>query len=54
MTSIDNILGLTVAAGHALTEYNNNTAQLHDSRMYGESPLPDCPQNGKGGYCFKK
>jgi len=54
MTSIDNILGLTVAAGHALTEYNNNTAQLHDSRIYGESPMPDCPQNGEGGYCFKK
>lgn len=22
--------------------------------FYGESPIPDCPQNGQGGYCYKK
>ena len=27
--------------------------ELHDSKMYGESPSPDCPQDGKGGYCFE-
>ena len=21
--------------------------------IYGESEIPDCPQNGNGGYCFK-
>lgn len=54
MTGIDNALGLSVGSAHGeSTENNNNTMQLHDSRIYGESPLPDCPQNGEGGYCFK-
>lgn len=53
MTGIDNALGLSVGSGHREdTEYNNNTMQLHDSKIYGESPMPDCPQEGKGGYCF--
>jgi hypothetical protein len=54
MTGIDNALGLSVGASHKEeTEYNNNTVQLHDSHIYGESPMPDCPQDGEGGYCFK-
>jgi len=54
MTGIDNAMGLSVGAAHGeATEYNNNTMQLHDSKIYGESPMPDCPQNGEGGYCFK-
>ena len=27
--------------------------QLNDNKIYGESPIPDCPQNGGGGYCIK-
>jgi len=27
--------------------------QLNDNKIYGESPIPDCPQNGQGGYCNK-
>lgn len=54
MTGIDNALGLSVGAGHnEETEYNDNTCELHDSKIYGESPIPDCPQDGEGGYCFK-
>lgn len=47
-------MGLSVGAAHGeSTEYLNTTVQLHSSRIYGESPMPDCPQNGLGGYCFK-
>lgn len=27
--------------------------KFRNSKIYGESPAPDCPQNGKGGYCDK-
>jgi len=54
MTGIDNALGLSVGGSHgAATEYKNTTVELHDSKIYGESPMPDCPQDGEGGYCFK-
>ena len=54
MTGIDNALGLSVGGSHgAGTEYLNTTVELHDSKIFGESPLPDCPQDGEGGYCFK-
>jgi len=54
MTGIDNALGLHVGGSHDEdTEYLNTTSELHDSKIYGESPMPDCPQNGDGGYCFK-
>lgn len=26
---------------------------MDDIWVYGESLIPDCPQNGQGGYCFK-
>jgi len=26
---------------------------IRDSIAYGESPIPDCPQNGQGGYCHR-
>ena len=26
---------------------------MKDMKVYGESDIPDCPQGGNGGYCFK-
>ena len=26
---------------------------MSHSKIYGESPAPDCPQNGEGGYCIR-
>lgn len=44
MTGIDNALGLSVGGANGEdTEYLNTTIELHDSFIYGESPLPDCP-----------
>jgi len=44
MTGIDNGLGLFVAGAHDEdTEYLNTTLELHDSKIFGESPIPDCP-----------
>ena len=51
MIGIDNVRGLSV--GGMFKEYTNSTMNLHESKIYGESPSPDCPQGGKGGYCFK-
>jgi len=52
---IDN--GLGVGVGMALpgsVEYNEGIeGHITDSKIYGESPAHDCPQAGKGGYCFK-
>lgn len=30
----------------------NPRAEVVDNRLYGDSEIPDCPQGGKGGYCF--
>jgi hypothetical protein len=54
MTGIDNALGISVGGSFGPDiEYENTTMELHDSKIYGESPIPDCPQDGEGGYCFK-
>jgi hypothetical protein len=54
MTGIDNGLGLGI--GMALTgntEYLDHVMLFKDSKLYGESASPDCPQNGRGGFCIR-
>jgi len=51
MTGIDNGLGLGIGT---ITDGNEKYTMLfRNSKIYGESPAPDCPQGGKGGYCDK-
>jgi hypothetical protein len=49
MTMIDNRLGLGISMGNATN--GNTLIILNDNILYGESEIPDCPDNGKGGYC---
>ena len=51
MTGIDNGLGLGIGATNEGKE--TYTMLFRNSKIYGESPAPDCPQNGRGGYCDK-
>lgn len=51
MTGIDNGLGLGI--GRAGETYDNAILLFKDSKVYGESASPDCPQRGKGGFCNK-
>lgn len=54
MKMIDNRLGVGVGmAAVGPAEYLEMGAYIVDSKIYGESPAHDCPQEGNGGYCFK-
>jgi hypothetical protein len=56
MTSIDNMrgIGLGMCQKEGKRGHLNSSMEMRDSKIYGESPAPDCPQNGAGGYCFKQ
>jgi hypothetical protein len=46
MTGLDNGLGLGIGSTQSLdqaTDYRNNTMIMKNSRVYGESDIPDCP-----------
>jgi len=43
-------LGLTANPSFSAAE---PVVEAFENTFYGESPIPDCPQNGQGGYCFK-
>lgn len=45
MVMIDNAMGIAANLG------GGKTIRLQRLKIYGESPIPDCPDNG--GYCFK-
>lgn len=53
MTSIDNGLGFGPQAASGSLDHHIITFEINDNKIYGESGIPDCPQNGKGGYCIK-
>ena len=52
---IDNGLGVGVgmAGKKGSSEYNEMGAYIVNSKIYGESPAHDCPQQKQGGYCFR-
>lgn len=47
-TMIDNNLGFGMSCADGTDE-----AIFEDSKIFGASPSPDCPQDGQGGYCDK-
>jgi len=53
MTGIDNGLGLGIGTITSMNEPETYTMLFRNSKIYGESPAPDCPQDSKGGYCDK-
>jgi hypothetical protein len=53
MTGIDNGLGLGIGAIATADTYDPVIMKFRKSKIYGESPAPDCPQDGNGGYCDK-
>jgi hypothetical protein len=49
MTMIDNRLGLGISMGNAT---NGNTQLIfNDNYLYGETEIPDCPENNRDDYC---
>lgn len=52
MNMIDNRQGfgtsLSVSTGK---EYGDISIELNDNKIYGESPIPDCPEDGS--YCLE-
>jgi len=55
MTMIDNGLGMGMMRAPSVKgEYDKDAVvELNDNKLFGASPSPDCPQDGKGGYCDK-
>jgi len=55
MIMVDNKEGFGANIVNGNDEYDFETTHItiKDSIAYGESPLPDCPQNGNGGYCYR-
>ena len=46
MISIDNGLGIGASMGEGVKgERYENEIHLNDNKVYGESPIPDCPPN---------
>jgi hypothetical protein len=44
MTGIDNGLGLGIGAIASVNNYDPLVMTFKNSKIYGESPAPDCPQ----------
>lgn len=55
ITSIDNREGFGSNINNKANEYSFETVDIQyiGNHIYGESEIPDCPQKGEGGYCFK-
>jgi len=55
MIMVDNREGFVANINNEADEYDFETTHItiKDSIAYGESPIPDCPQNGNGGYCHR-
>lgn len=51
MTFIDNRVGFS--AHRSGGEYSDSLIEFKEIKVYGESPLPDCPQDRQGGFCHK-
>ena len=53
MNMIDNRQGFGAAlqASSGTTEYNEIRIELNDNKIYGESPISDCPEDGS--FCKK-
>ena len=44
MTAIDNGLGVGIGLSIKVDNYEKATLLFRKSKLYGESPAPDCPQ----------
>lgn len=53
ITSIDNKLGFGPNVASSAKGHIKVSVEINDNKVYGESEIPDCPQNGNGGYCIK-
>jgi len=55
MVMVDNREGFGANINNGADEYDFDTTHItiKNSIAYGESPIPDCPQNGNGGYCHR-
>lgn len=52
MIMIDNKFGFGVSmSAGPLGEYFDMKAEMNNNKIFGESPIPDCPP--KGGYCYR-
>lgn len=54
MTMIDNIYGfgpsMSAKGKSGAGDKDDMSTEMNDNKIYGESPIPDCPPNG--GYCY--
>jgi hypothetical protein len=54
LTVIDNRVGYTLSPGvQAGIPATLIKGQSYNIKIFGESPISDCPQNGAGGFCFQ-
>ena len=53
MTAIDCRVGFVNAPVFRGNPSTKVLGESYNIKLFGETPLPDCPQNGNGGYCFK-
>jgi len=52
MHMVDNILGVGMMIAGKSFDYDEQLMEMKDMKIYGESPLPDCPSKTNGDYCF--
>ena len=53
MTMIDNHLGFGASIG-GINEYKDIKIELNDNKVYGESEISDCPEDGSFCKMFNK
>ena len=46
MTMIDNRQGFGASIKSFTLEYEEPTIELNDNKIYGETPISDCPEDG--------
>lgn len=51
---LDNAWGMVANPVPSGSEYDDHTAEIRNNVIYGSSISDDCPDNGNGGFCFKK
>lgn len=52
MTVIDNGIGIIVAPAYKGNPAQKVVGQASKIKIFAETEAPDCPQDGKGGYCY--
>lgn len=53
MTMMDNLYGFGMRLG-AGDKDNSALIDINNNIIYGELPIPDCPDSNNGDYCWKK